>query len=408
MRKVIATIGVAVMGLAALTGCGGSDDADAGDATAMTLTVWAPAEDQVDSTSWLPKVEADFEAAHPEYKITWKNSIVSEGDAATQVKKDPAAAGDVFLYANDQLGALIQANAVGLLPPAAQEQVKSQNSDVLVTSVTGEDGQLYGVPFTGNTWFMYYNKSTFTEDDVKSLDAMLAKGKVSFPIKDAWYVPSFYVGNGCTLFGADGTDESAGVDFAGAKASDVTAYLAALVKNPNFVVDDQQSGLSGFQTGTVDAVFSGTWSAEQAKEYLGDDYAAAVPPTFTLNGAEVQITAFAGSKAAGFNPNSANAKAAAEFAAFLGSKQAQLDHFTLRGIVPSDESLASDAAITADPAAAAQIATVAGASVFQPTVAKMNNFWDPTETFGKALVSGDVTADNAAEKTEAWNAALNA
>ena len=50
------------------------------------------------------------------------------------------------------------------------------------------DGGIYGVPFTTNTWFMYYNKKTFTEDDVKSLDTMLEKGKVSFPLSNSWYI----------------------------------------------------------------------------------------------------------------------------------------------------------------------------------------------------------------------------
>ena len=49
--------------------------------------------------------------------------------------------------------------------------------------------------FTTNTWFMYYNKKTFTEDDVKSLDTMLEKGKVSFPLTNSWYIAAFYLVN---------------------------------------------------------------------------------------------------------------------------------------------------------------------------------------------------------------------
>ena len=61
----------------------------------------------------------------------------------------------------------------------------------------------------------------------------------------------------------------------------------------------------------------------------------------------------------------------------------------------------------ADPVAVAQMNTVANASVLQPTVPKMANFWDPTAAFGKAILSGDVTAANAAAKTAAWNTSLN-
>lgn len=375
--------------------------------TAVTMTVWGPQEDQVDATSWLPKEEAAFAAAHPEYTITWKNSVVSEGDAGKTVKQDPTAAADVYMFANDQLGTLVQANAIGVLPPDAVAQVKKQNSDVMVTSVTGADGQIYGVPYTANTWFLYYNTSKFTADDVKSLDAMLAKGKVAFPLDNAWYLPSFYVGNGSTLFGPKGTDESAGFAFTGTKAADVTTYLTALAKNPNFVDDANGAGLAGVQNGTIDAYFSGSWDAAAVKKALGAGYGAAQPPAYTLNGASVQMKAFAGSKAVAFNPNAKDPKAAALFAAFLGSTAAQQAHYEMRGIIPSDKSLASSSSITGDPVAVAQMNTVANASVLQPTVAKMANFWDPTAAFGKAILSGDVTAANAAAKTTAWNTSLN-
>ena len=62
------------------------------------------------------------------------------------------------------------------------------------------DGFLYGVPFTTNTWYMYYDKRVFSEEDAGSLDAMLEKGAVSFPFTSSWYLPAFCFGNGCTLF----------------------------------------------------------------------------------------------------------------------------------------------------------------------------------------------------------------
>jgi len=406
----ISVIAAAAMALA-LGACGNNNDNNSSNSgtTDVTLSVWAPSEDQATSDSWLPTQEAAFQAAHPEYNITWNNAIVSEGDAATTVKQDASAAADVYMFANDQLGTLVQANAIGVLPPASISQVQSQNVDVMITSVTGADGQLYGVPYTANTWFMYYDKSKFTADDITSLDAMLAKGKVAFPLDNGWYLASFYVGNGCTFFGPDGTDESAGFDFSGTKASDVTAYLAGLVANPNFVNDANNNvGLAGLKSGEINAFFSGSWDAANVKDALGDNYAAAQPPTFTIDGKQVQIKAFAGSKAVAFNPNvnQANAGVAAQFAAFLGSTAAQQAHYTMRGIIPSDNALASDPAVAADPVAVAQMDTVENASIFQPTVAKMGNYWDPAASFGKALLSGDVTAANAVDKTEAWNTSL--
>ncbi|MCB4879087.1 hypothetical protein KZO93_09120 [Bifidobacterium pseudocatenulatum] len=39
------------------------------------------------------------------------------------------------------------------------------------------------MPYTDNTWFMYYNKSKITEDEAKDFDTILSKAKVTFPCK---------------------------------------------------------------------------------------------------------------------------------------------------------------------------------------------------------------------------------
>ena len=118
MKKIIAML-LALAMVLSLAACGGKTDAPAADAPAadaapeaITLKVWAPQEDQVDANSWLPQIQAQFEAAHPEYKITWDNGVCAEGDAKTLLNADPAAGADVYMYANDHLGGLIQAGAI--------------------------------------------------------------------------------------------------------------------------------------------------------------------------------------------------------------------------------------------------------------------------------------------------------
>ena len=131
------------------------------------------------------------------------------------------------MYANDTLTTMTDANALAKFGGKYREEIEKTNSEEVLKSLT-KDGDLYGIPFTTNTWFMYYDKSVFSEEDVKNLDTMLEKGVVSFPFTNSWYLPAFYVGNGCTLFG-DGTDESKGVDFGGENAVEVTNYLIDLL-----------------------------------------------------------------------------------------------------------------------------------------------------------------------------------
>lgn len=408
MKKILGA-GTALALLLGVSACGSGSSSSSSSATtktAVTLTVWGPSEDQANSSSWLPKMETAFQKAHPEYKITWKNSVVAEGDAATTVKQDASAAADVYMFSNDQLGTLIKADAIGQLSTSVAKQVKADNDTSMVTSVTGTDGNLYGVPYTGNTWFMYYNKSKFSKSDIKSLNTLLKKGKVSFNLSNSWYLPAFYAGAGATFFGKDGTKDSSGIKL-GDNATEVTKYLVSLVKNANFVKDDDNgAGLAAMQNGKADVLFSGTWNADAVKKALGDNYAAAQLPSFTTDdGNTYQMKSFSGSKAAAYNPNAKNPKAAALFAAYLGSTAAQKAHFTMRSIVPTDTSLKS--LTSDDPAATAQMNTISNTSVLQSTLSDMANFWDPCATFGKAIVNGEVTAANAAAKTTAWQASYN-
>ena len=222
---------------------------------AITLKVWAPQEDQVDANSWLIQIQAQFEAAHPEYAITWDNGVCAEGDAATMVTADPAAAADVYMYANDQLGTLLQANAIARLGGDVLDQVQADNSETMVASVTSGEG-VYGVPFTGNTWFMYYDKSVYTEEDIKSLDAMMAKAPVAFPVTNTWYMPAFFFANGGTMFG-DGTDGTAGITFGGEAGTAATTYVANALANGTLIDDASGAGLDGLRNGTLGAIFSG-------------------------------------------------------------------------------------------------------------------------------------------------------
>lgn len=108
--------------------------------------------------------------------------------------------GDVYFFANDQLQTLVDANAIAKLGGETADYVKKTNSDAIVDSVS-VDGAVYGVPFTTNTWFMYYDKSKFTDSDVKSLDKMLEKNKVAFNITEKFrYMSSFFLANGCKYF----------------------------------------------------------------------------------------------------------------------------------------------------------------------------------------------------------------
>ena len=115
-----------------------------------------------------------FNSEHPDWDLTFEYGVCSEQDAGKIVPQDPENSGDVYFFANDQLQTLVDANAIAKLGGETADYVKKTNSDAIVDSVS-VDGAVYGVPFTTNTWFMYYDKSKFTDSDVKSLDKMLQR-----------------------------------------------------------------------------------------------------------------------------------------------------------------------------------------------------------------------------------------
>ena len=374
---------------------------------AITLKVWAPQEDQVDASSWLMQVQKNFEAAHPEYAITWDNGVCPEGDAATMVTADPAAAADVYMFANDQLGTLIQAGALAKLGGSYLEQVQADVSATYQNTVTSTDGGVYGFPVAPNTWFMYYNKALVGDADLTSLESVLEKGVVAMEIKNSWYLPAFFFAAGGSLFGETGADAAAGVQFGGEAGVKATNAVLDLLANPNFKVDGDGFGNAGLKDGTVAAYFSGSWDYAGLYEALGENLGAVAAPTVMMNGAPAQLKAYAGSKAVGVNPNAKNMKAAMQFAAFLASSDSQLLRFQLRNITPAVTALAENADVAASIVAVAESNTMAYTSVAQPTIAEMNPVWGPVGTFGTNLADGSVTAENVAEMVDLLDGQLN-
>ena len=406
MKRTVCVILALLLCVSMLAGCGGkAEESKGGEAAAsgpveVNVTVWGPQEDQSDDNGkWLQTQCEAFAAAHPEWKINFTYGVCSEGDAKTNIGTDPSAGADVYMFANDQIPDLIKAGGIAELGGTTVETIKKNNSETTVNTVTYE-GSVYGVPFTGNTWFMYYDKSVFTDDDIKSLDAMLEKGKVAFPLENSWYIAAFYVANGCTLFGADGGDAAAGIDFSGDKAVQVTDYLVDLIANPNFSNGDVGTNAD------AKAFFSGTWDYQKALDAYGDNLGIAASPSFTINGELKQMKAFAGSKAVGVNPTTAlykeHPEIAVALAAYLGGTESQQAHYDKRNLIPTDNNITVNDAL-----AQAQMDTMAYASIVQPLQANMGLYWGPAESMGKEIVAGAVTHDNAAEKTETMNTSMN-
>jgi arabinogalactan oligomer/maltooligosaccharide transport system substrate-binding protein len=255
---------------------------------------------------------------------------------------------------------------------------------------------------------MYYNKTIFTEDDAKSLDTMLSKAKVAFPITNSWYFQAFYAATGGVFCGANGDDEAAGIVL-GDNATATTKYLLGLAKNPNFVKDDAGSGLAGLKDGSIGAIFSGTWDYQNVVDAIGaENVGICQLPTINVDGKDYALKAFGGSKAVGVNKNSKQMQVSVALAQYLASEDAQKAHYEMRNIVPCNTKLLASDAVKNDALAQAQANTMANTAIIQPNNKTFgDNWWNNATTMANAIMDGTVTEANAADETAKFENAIN-
>ena len=351
--------------------------------TGVTLTMWGAEEDQ----DLLREISDKFIEKYGNYggKITINLGTQSESTAKDTVLTDPTAAADVYAFADDQLNELVKAGALQEVQLNADD-VKNRNTPASVDAAT-MDGKLYAYPLTAdNGYFMFYDKSFFTEDDVKSLDTMMEKAaaagkKVSMDVANGWYLYSFYAGAGLNLGLADDGVNTV-CNWNEAPGADVTQAVIDICKNPGFIALKDEEFTGKLKDGTLVAGVNGTWRANDAAEVWGDNYAACKLPTYTLNGEQVQMASFSGFKLIGVNPHSANVGAAMLLADFVTNEENEGLRFKERTQGPSNINAlaaASSPALTAvvDQSEYATLQRVGG------------NYWASAETLGSICVNGN-------------------
>lgn len=403
------------MTMACLMGCGDTtdvvDDTAAVDTTDVVeddteevevqdvqLKVWGPEEEQ----DFMKEMCDLFAQNHPEYNITFEFAVMGNDASIDELKKDADLAADVFMFPSGGVPELVEAGLIYPLTIGADE-IKANHSATSIKGCSIGD-QLYGVPQTPNSWFMYYNSSMYTEDEVKSLETMMAKDlgddvyNFSCAISNSWYMEAWFYALGGTLYGADGTDATACSwnDENGMKAGQ---YLVDLANNEKYVEDIDGIASSLFKEGKLGAMCSGTWSAAELQEALGDNYAACKLPTINVDGTDYQLSNFADFRAFGVKSSTKYPEAAQQLAAWLGSEEVQLASFEQLGTAPTVVSLLSNETVLENKAVAA-LANQTNYSTPQPTTPQLAEYWSPATALGTGIVNGDVTASNLQESLD--------
>lgn len=363
-------------------GCNRKTDDGKVDGDTIELKVWGAQEDQ----EMLKGMIEEFKKENPDktYNITF--GVVGEKDTQTKILEDPDAAADVFSFPDDQMYDLIKAGVLYeiTLDKAA---ITSENSEGSVAAAT-MDNKLYAYPMTAdNGYFLYYDKSVLTEEDVKTLDGLLAAAqkknkKVLMDVSNGWYIASFFLGAGGSLGLKDGKQTC---DFNNTNGVAAGEAVKAFCAHPAFLTGEDAI-LTGGIGSTIAAGVSGTWTADAIREKLGDNYAATKLPTFTLNGQQVQMKSFAGYKLMGVNSGTKHPKEAMKLARFLTNEKNQLIRFEKRAMGPSNKKAAEHEKVKANVALSA-LAMQNQYGVSQANV--LNSSWAPMEAFGTAMEAKD-------------------
>ena len=377
--------------LSLLSACGSQEqlpeDSPPADET-IALTVWGAEEDEALLQELFASFQAHY-AGQASFQITYQPQ--SESNCKDVLLGDLEGGADVFAFADDQVSALAAAGGLDPITDGAAIQSASLPAAVEAASV---ENTLYAYPLTAdNGYFLYYNKSYFTEADVQRLDRILetaaqAGRLVAMDWSSAWYVYAFFGNTGlevglnedgltnyCTWNSTDGP--ICGVDVAQA--------MLDIAASPAFSNRTDTEFLTGVQDGSVIAGVSGVWNAVAVKEAWGDDMGAAKLPTYTCAGQQVQMASFSGCKLIGVNAYSRHPDWAARLAEWIVSEENQRLRFELRGQGPANVNAANSPEVQASPA----IAALLEQSNYSQLQRVGGKFWDPVAEFSGSMAQGN-------------------
>ncbi len=333
------------------------------------ITIWAPEEA-------VPLTKAQVEAFNASNELGVKFNVtvepVSEANSATSMIQDVEAGADIFFFAQDQFARLVQAGALAKIDDETAAKVKEENDVSAVAASTSGDA-LYAYPLTAdNGYYMYYDKSIIPEEDVDSLEKLIADCEAAqkyfaFEMQtSAWYLASFFFATGCV---SEWTTDDEGEFIEVRDTFDSPEGLIAakginkLVKSPIHLSSSQASEFAS----DAAIVVSGIWGYTTAQEILGDNMGVTDLPSFEVDGVEYHLGSFSGCKLLGVKPqvDPGKAEALTALAVYLTGEQCQLERFEDRAWGPSNLAAQGSEAVQANPGLLAlqkqnQFATVQG------------------------------------------------
>lgn len=395
-----------LIGVLALVGCGptGSDpdssDSTPGEKAKVRLSVWGPLEEK-------PVYEALADEFAEQYKDIVEFSIrygnMGEDAAANEILNDVDVAADLFMFADDQFGQLAAKGVLAELPAGFADPVRARDVESAVDAATyknaeGEDA-LFAFPVTAdNGYFLVYNSEFLSEEDVLTLDGILAKVSEDhnfvLDLGNGYYAMSFLMHMETITYDFDTELHSTTFNTpASVDAIDGAIEVIRPFYNKGFLSEDFNGealdDLSDENDNFVIAGVTGNWNIEKLKENLGENLRATKLPTFKPlswkeGDPEIQMGAFAGSKLLGVKSSTAHKDWAMTFADFITNAEGQSKRFEIRGGGTSNKALL-DSELFADEPGLKALAEQAPYAIPQGKSVG-GKFWDAASAVGNYIL----------------------
>ncbi|MBQ1632308.1 MAG: extracellular solute-binding protein [Clostridia bacterium] len=285
---------------------------------------------------------------------------VSEATSADQMLVDISAGADIYCFAQDQFARLVQGGALVALDETGAKIIREANDAGVVAAATSGE-TMYAYPLTSdNGYFMYYDKTVIPEEDVDSLEKLIADCEAAdkyFAFEantSAWYLASWFFATGCVSeWQTDDSGKFISVHdtFNSPEGLIAVKGMKKLVDSPKFL---SSSKADEFSSGAA-IVVTGTWEYENIKNLLGDHMGVTDLPSFEVDGKEYHLGSFNGCKLMGIKPQDDPYRQAAlmYLAEFLTDEERQMERFNALSWGPSNLNAQKSEAVQANPGLAA-------------------------------------------------------
>lgn len=326
------------------------------------FTIWGAEQDQ----AMLKEMCNAYAAANPQNTYKFLFGVQEENNTAEKVLADVKNGPDIYSFPSDQINQLIAGGALARIGGEIEANIKAINDpdsvDAATVTINGEN-QLYAYPSTGdNCYFVYYDKRVHSEEDLKSLDTMLAvagnAGKqVHFKLNnDGWYLSSFFFAmpelKYQVAYNEIMAETSVSINYDSEAGLTVMQSLRSYIQNDALLTaTDDAVLLNGFIEGTASAAVTGTWNAMAISKVLGENMGVCKLPTANIGGKQVQLSGYKGYKLMGVNGACDNSKKAEahKLAQWLTNEQNQIKRYETRNFCPTNINAANSAKVINDP-----------------------------------------------------------